>query len=142
MKKILIIVSSLIFSCQSENKSVNEVIASNNIDLIKLKREEINNKQQEIYKKLNLIDNNNEDVFLKALIVVPKKRVRLASDRNVIKRRVKEAYRLQKSELEKYLKSNNHQLNLAIIYQKHEILDYKLIEVKIKLLLSRLKEEL
>ena len=88
------------------------------------------------------IDNNNEDVFLKALIVVPKKRVRLASDRNVIKRRVKEAYRLQKSELEKYLKSNNHQLNLAIIYQKHDILDYKLIEVKIKLLLSRLKEEL
>ena len=88
------------------------------------------------------IDNNNEDVFLKALIVVAKKRVRLASDRNVIKRRVKEAYRLQKSELEKYLKSNNHQLNLAIIYQKHEILDYKLIEEKIKLLLSRLKEEL
>ena len=88
------------------------------------------------------IDNNNEDIFLKALIVVAKKRVRLASDRNVIKRRVKEAYRLQKSELEKYLKSNNHQLNLAIIYQKHEILDYKLIEVKIKLLLSRLKEEL
>ena len=88
------------------------------------------------------IDNNNEDIFLKALIVVPKKRVRLASDRNVIKRRVKEAYRLQKCELEKYLKSNNHHLNLAIIYQKHEILDYKLIEEKIKLLLSRLKEEL
>jgi ribonuclease P protein component len=88
------------------------------------------------------IDNNNEDIFLKALIVVPKKRVRLASERNVIKRRVKEAYRLRKSELEKYLKSNNHQLNLAIIYQKHEILDYKLIEEKIKLLLSRLKEEL
>ena len=56
MKKIFIIVSSLIFSCESENKSVSEVIASNNIDLIKLKREEINNKQQEIYKKLNLID--------------------------------------------------------------------------------------
>lgn len=88
------------------------------------------------------IDNNSDDIFLKSLIVIPKKRVRLASDRNVIKRRVKEAYRLQKSELEKYLKSNNQQLNLAIIYQKHEILDYKLIEVKIKLLLSRLKEEL
>ena len=56
MRKIFIIVSSLIFSCQSENKSVSEVIASNNIELIKLKREEINNKQQEIYKKLNLID--------------------------------------------------------------------------------------
>lgn len=56
MKKIFIIVSSLIFSCESENKSVSEVIASNNIELIKLKREEINNKQQEIYIKLNLID--------------------------------------------------------------------------------------
>ena len=56
MKKILIIISSLIFSCQSENKSVIEVIESNNIDLIKLKREEINNKQQKIYNELNLID--------------------------------------------------------------------------------------
>ena len=56
MKKILIIASSLIFSCQSENKSVIEVIESNNIDLIKLKREEINNKQQKIYEELNLID--------------------------------------------------------------------------------------
>ena len=56
MKKIFIIISSLIFSCQSENKSVIEVIESNNIDLIKLKREENNNKQQKIYKELNLID--------------------------------------------------------------------------------------
>ena len=54
MKKILIIVSSLIFSCQSENKSVIEVIESNNIDLIKLKREEINNKQQKIYEELKI----------------------------------------------------------------------------------------
>ena len=70
MKKILIIVSSLIFSCQSENKSVIEVIESNNIDLIKLKREEINNKQQKIYEELNLIDlkldeleNNSKKAF-------------------------------------------------------------------------------
>jgi ribonuclease P protein component len=88
------------------------------------------------------IDNNNEDVFVKALIVVPKKRVRLASNRNVIKRRIKEAYRLQQNELKKYLKSKNHQLNLAIIYQKQEIVDYKIIEEKIKTLLSRLKDQL
>jgi len=88
------------------------------------------------------IDNNNEDFFVKALIVVPKKRVRLASNRNVIKRRIKEAYRLQQNELKKYLKSKNHQLNLAIIYQKQEIVDYKIIEEKIKTLLSRLKDQL
>ena len=56
MKKIFIIISSLIFSCQSENKSIEKVIKSNDIDLIKLKREEITNKQQILYKEINLID--------------------------------------------------------------------------------------
>tara|TARA_B110000211_G_scaffold35034_1_gene35379 strand:+ start:2869 stop:4023 length:1155 start_codon:yes stop_codon:yes gene_type:complete len=56
MKKIFIIISSLIFSCQSENKSIEEVIKSNDIDLIKLKREEITKKQQILYKEINLID--------------------------------------------------------------------------------------
>ena len=56
MKKIFIIISSLIFSCQSDNKSIEEVINSNDIDLIKLKRKEITDNQQEIYKKISLID--------------------------------------------------------------------------------------
>jgi len=56
MKKIFILISSLIFSCQSENKSIEEVIKSNDIDLIKLKREEITKKQQILYKEINLID--------------------------------------------------------------------------------------
>lgn len=88
------------------------------------------------------IEENRDSVFVKSLIVVPKKRIKLAVDRNVIKRRVKEAYRLNKQVLETVLVSKNQQLNLAIIYQKKEIIDYKIIEEKIKVLLSRLKDQL
>ena len=88
------------------------------------------------------IEENRDNILVKSLIVVPKKRIKLAVDRNVIKRRVKEAYRLNKKELESVLVSKNQQLNLAIIYQKQEIVDYKIIEEKIKVLLSRLKDQL
>ena len=87
-------------------------------------------------------EKNNDQVFVKSLIVVPKKRLKLAVDRNVVKRRIKEAYRLQKKKLECFLESTNQQLNLAIIYQEEEILDYKTLEEKINLLLSRLIKEL
>tara|TARA_Y100000385_G_C12808413_1_gene514997 strand:+ start:191 stop:565 length:375 start_codon:yes stop_codon:yes gene_type:complete len=88
------------------------------------------------------IEENRDSVFVKSLIVVPKKRIKLAVNRNVIKRRVKEAYRLNKQLLETVLVNKNQQLNLAIIYQKKEIIDYKIIEEKIKVLLSRLKDQL
>ena len=87
-------------------------------------------------------EKNNDQVFVKSLIVVPKKRLKLAVERNVVKRRIKEAYRLQKKQLECFLESTNQQLNLAIIYQEEEILDYKTLEEKINLLLSRLIKEL
>ena len=85
---------------------------------------------------------NNDNVFVKSLIVVSKKRLKLAADRNAMKRRIKEAYRLQKKQLEFFLERNNRQLNLAIIYQQEEILDYKVLEEKIDLLLGRLIKEL
>ena len=87
-------------------------------------------------------EKNNGQVFVKSLIVVSKKRLKLAVDRNVVKRRIKEAYRLQKKQLECFLEGTNQQLNLAIIYQEEEILDYKTLEEKINLLLSRLIKEL
>ena len=87
-------------------------------------------------------EKNNDQVCVKSLIVVSKKRLKLAVERNVVKRRIKEAYRLQKKQLECFLESTNQQLNLAIIYQEEEILDYKTLEEKINLLLSRLIKEL
>ena len=89
-----------------------------------------------------LFEENNDNVFVKALIVVSKKKLSLAVDRNVVKRRIQEAYRIQKKKLEVFLESNHQQLNLAIIYQEQKILDYKTLEEKINLLLARLIKEL
>ena len=72
------------------------------------------------------------------LIVISKKRVRLAVKRNRIKRRIKEACRLHKKKIEPLLERNNLQLNLAIIYQQDDIIDSEHVERKINSILTRL----
>jgi len=83
-------------------------------------------------------EENEQHVFIRSLIVVSKKKINKANQRNILKRRIREVYRLQKQELEFLLESKKKQLNLAIIYQKEEICDYKYLEKKINLLLRRL----
>ena len=76
------------------------------------------------------------------LIAVPKKNIRLASERNLIKRRIKEGYRINKPKLYSRLKEKNKKLQLFIIYQSEEIQEYNILEEKIKLLLKRLIDNL
>ena len=85
---------------------------------------------------------DSDSVAIKSIIVVPKKQLKLATDRNIVRRRMKEAYRLNKAEIEHFLVNKNRQLNVAIVYQNEKILSYKAIEKKIKLILGRLKEEI
>jgi len=88
------------------------------------------------------VDNNEDEVTIKSIIVVPKKKIRLAVKRNIISRRMKEAYRLNKIEFENMLKGNKLQLSIAMIYQKEKILSYKTVEEEIKLILERLTKEI
>ena len=88
------------------------------------------------------VEENTDKEAIKSIIVVPKKKLNLASTRSIVRRRMKEAYRLNKIELEASLNSKNIQLNIAVIYQQEEILPYKVIEEKIKLILGRLSEEI
>ena len=87
-------------------------------------------------------DNNEDEVTVKSIIVVPKKKIRLAVKRNVIRRRMKEAYRLHKIELENMLKDKKLQLSIAMIYQKDKILPYETVEEEIKFILERLIKEI
>jgi len=74
---------------------------------------------------------------------VPKKRYKHAVDRNLIKRRTREAYRLHKQQLlYNYLIDSNMHLALSLIYVGTEIADYAFIEKKMLKLFAQLTEVL
>lgn len=76
------------------------------------------------------------------LISVPKRRLKKASDRNLVKRRIREAYRLQKSAiLEPFFQQEQRPVHFAIQYLPNEILDYASIAAKMPLALHRLIKE-
>jgi ribonuclease P protein component len=75
---------------------------------------------------------------VKVVFAVPKKKFKRAVDRNLIRRRMREAYRINKSNLHDSLSEHNKALNLMFIYGGNEIKPYSDIENKIVLLLKDL----
>ena len=98
--------------------------------------------QDPIFRLVWSIEEFDNNTLVKTLIVVPKKNIKNAANRNVLKRRMREAFRIYKSGLYTKSKIKNQQLAIAIIYQGQKILPYKVIEEKIKLILARLSEEI
>ena len=84
----------------------------------------------------------HNEIIVQTLIVVPKKNIKNAANRNILKRRMREAFRIYKSCLYAKINSKKQQLAIAIIYQEQEILPYNVIEKKIKLILDRLSKEI
>ena len=59
---------------------------------------------------------------------VPKKSFRLSVTRNLIKRRIREAYRKKKQILYNFLSADNIQVTFMLIYRNNEVTDYVTIE--------------
>lgn len=87
-------------------------------------------------------NNAEKEAGCKICISIPKKKFKKAVTRNLIRRRIREAYRLNKNSLKNQLKSAELSIDMMIVYHRDEILEYKKIEEKIILTLLRLSKEL
>lgn len=75
---------------------------------------------------------------LQAGFAVSAKYFKKAVHRNKIKRLIREAYRLQKNELQQKLSETGRQIALFIIFTGKEIPDFLLVKEKLQLILDKL----
>ena len=84
---------------------------------------------------------NSYDNWFNILVSVPKKKIKLACTRNLLKRRIKEVIRRKKGKYILKLKDKKKHVKIAFIYNSEKVLTYKVIEEKINLILQRLLKE-
>ena len=83
------------------------------------------------------LETKQEKSIIELLVSVPKKNIKLAVNRNSIKRMVKEAYRLNNKALHEQVNREKKSFSVAIIYMNNKIPSYLYVEKKIKLILER-----
>lgn len=84
---------------------------------------------------------SDQPVSARVVIQVQRKHIRGAVKRNLLKRRIREAYRRHKDILCDSLEKKDGKLDFAMVYYGNSILSYRGLEVIIIVILQRLTRE-
>lgn len=93
------------------------------------------------YRVVYRLSPHKENIAASILVSVPKRNFKRAVKRNLIRRRIKEAYRKNKHILTEGGQIQETPLDIAILYIDKEVNEYQLLEKKLKILLQKLKEK-
>ncbi len=96
----------------------------------------IYNKHIKLFYNIVKVDQRITDYLF--TVSVPKRLIKTAVKRNLIKRRIREAFRLNQSLLSISI-GDKEQLHLMFIYTDREVVDYEVIEGSIINLLKKIK---
>jgi len=88
------------------------------------------------------VDRLPEDVLLQSAVSVSKKRFKRAVKRNLLKRRMREAIRLNTYKIQTVLDQKQKKIAFMLIYQANDIKNYKQIETSFQKILSVLTEKI
>ena len=80
----------------------------------------------------------NKEARLQVAVGVSSRNFKKATERNRIKRLMRESWRLQKEKLQLHLQEKDKQLSLFILYVGKELPEYEVVFEKIGIILNRL----